>query len=172
MLVYLIASIQFISYLLSVPLCVAFCLTTRGGLRVGVGVGAFERRFAMKRARKTRKPPKLPRGGGGPGMGLALQTLRRLRGGGLTLRGSLCLGDAAATAVACGALRALGTALGARAGRVEIDVEPVFNDLAPRARLEGMIRARAGQIIAAAALSGIESINRRIAQWTDTPSKA
>lgn len=167
MLVYIVAAGEALFYLASVPLCAAFYLSLGDGLRFGSGLGAFERRFALRRARRN--------GGAGKGRGggrLAWRVLGRLRGMGVSLRGSLGLGDAAATALACGALRALGAAMAARAARVEIDVAPLFDAAEPRLELQGMIRARSGQIIAAAARSGIDELNRRIAKWTDTRLKA
>ena len=90
----------------------------------------------------------------------------------MRLEGRLCLGDAASTALACGALEALAAALGAALGRVELNVAPDFQDSALRAELWGMIRVRSGQIIVAAAQSGIDKLNGRIAQWISTRSKA
>lgn len=173
MIIYLIAVAEALVYLASIPLCVAVRVTTRGGARVGVGVGAFERRFAQRRARKASKPLSLPEGGKkGPGARLAWGVARRLRGAGVTLRGTLCLGDAAATALACGTLQALGAALGGGAARVTIDVRPRFDGMDVEARLQGMLRARTGQIILAAARCGVDSVNRRISQWTSIPSRA
>ena len=172
MLIYLVALLQSLLYFSAVPVCAAFCLTWRGGVRLGVGIGAFERRFALKMARKkSRLLTQTPNERDKTGFKLAWRTLRRLRGAGITLRGTLCLGDAAATALACGALDALGASFGAEAARVRIDVRPVFNAWEPEAALQGMIRARAGQIILAAAKGGMDSFKRRFAQWKDTPSK-
>ena len=169
MLVYLIALFQALMYLAAVPVCAAFCLSAGDGVRLGVGVSVFERRFALRRARRFDAfPPKKPKRRGGK---RAWGVLRNLRGLGVGLRGRLCLGDAAATALACGALRALAAALGTRARRVEIDIDPEFSSAEFRVELQGMIRVRAGQIITAAARSGFDKINRRVAQWTSTPSK-
>ena len=173
MLVWLVAIVQALGYLLAVPVCAAFCLSTAGGLRFGLGLGAFERRFALRRAwRASLKPKKRRNRREGHGATRAFRALGRLRGVGFSLRGSLGLGDAAATAMACGLLQALAAALGSRAARVEVDVVPLFNAAEPRAELQGMIRVRAGQIITATAVSYIEDLNRRIAKWTDIPSKA
>lgn len=171
MLIYIIAIADALIYLSAVPLCAAFCLTTAGGLRLGVGLGAFERRFALRRARRYRRlrlKAKRRRGS----LKRARYGLRLLRGAGISLRGSLNLGDAAATALACGTLRALASGLGLPADRLEIDVTADFSASGPLAELQGMIRVRAGQIITAAARSGIDDIVRRIEKWTDIPSKA
>ena len=79
---------------------------------------------------------------------------------------------AAATALACGALQALAAALSAQLGRASVDVVPDFGASAPEVALTGMLRLRAGQIIAAAARSGADNVSRRISKWTDTRSKA
>lgn len=169
MLILLVALAQSLFYLASVPVCAAFCLSARGGLRLGVGVSIFERRFALRRARRLDTLDKKPKKRGDARI---WRLLRRLRGMGLGLRGRLGLGDAAATALACGALRGLTAALGGRARRVEIDIAPVFCDSEVVVELSGMIRASAGQIITAIASIGIDDINRRIGKWKGIPSKA
>ena len=173
MLIYIVAAVEALAYLSAVPVCAAFSLSTEGGLRFGVGLGAFERRFALRRARRAsvsadKKPRR--RGRGDPKR--LWQMVSRLRGADIRLSGRLGLGDAAATAVACGALGALGTALGARAGRVRIDVAPRFDSCELSAELRGMIRARSGQIISAMASGQIDAISRRISKWKSIRSKA
>ena len=49
--VILTAIVETLLYLLSIPLCAAFTLTTAGGVRCGVGVSAFDPRQALRRAR-------------------------------------------------------------------------------------------------------------------------
>ena len=78
-----------------------------------------------------------------------LRLVMRLRFERVSVKGRLGLSDAAATALACGGLTALGSALRARSGSVEVDVAPAFDG--PRLELRGMVRARIGQIIVAAA---------------------
>ena len=147
-------------YLLSIPLNAAFTLNTAGGVRWGVGFSAFGAGAALRRARLCR-PVKKRRGRGG-----AKYAGRLLRGARIRVRGRLGLGDAAATALVCGALRAAG------GGRVTVDVAPVFSEAAPCLELQGMIRLRTGQIMTAIASTQIENIRRRIARWTDIRSKA
>jgi len=163
----LTAILETLFYLLSIPLNAAFALSTADGVRWGVGVSAFDLSPALRRARAYR-PVKRRRGGG------AMPPWRlvwHLRGARIRLRGRLGLGDAASTALACGALRGLASALAARAGRVEVDVTPVF---AGEVCLEltGMIRLRAGQIMTAIVKDQIDNIHRRIARWTSIPLKA
>ena len=163
------ALIELSIYLAAVPVCAAFSLSTEGGLRLGVGFSAFERRVALRRARRGR-PLRRPRSRTGPKR--FFKALKRLRGADIRLQGRLGLGDAAATATACGALAALAAALGGQLGRVRVDVAPLFDEAVPRIDLQGMIRVPSGQIISAIALNGANDIQRRIAQWTDIRLKA
>lgn len=155
----LAAIIETLIYLAAIPVSGAFVLSTANGLRYGVGVGVFGLRGALRRARRYRA-------GGKGGPGLSWDVVRRLRGARIRVRGALGLGDAASTALACGALRALG------AGRAVVDVTPVFDGDGLCLELQGMIRLRSGQIMWAMAMSQLENIRRRIARWTDTRLKA
>lgn len=159
--VYLIAGLEALFYLCAIPVCAAFRLNTESAEPFGAGVALFGVRPALRNA-KSKKG----------GARSALRVLLRLRGVSVTLRGSLDLGDAAATALACGALRAWFPALCVRADRVAVDVSPRFGGDGFSVELKGMIKARSGQIILAAARSGMDSINGRIAQWISTRSKA
>jgi len=153
------ALIESLIYLAAVPVNGAFVLSTSNGVRFGVGVSAFGLRGAVRRARRYRA-------GGKGGRGPSWDVVRRLRGARIRIRGRLGLGDAAATALACGALRALG------AGGAVVDVAPVFDGNGLCLELQGMIRLRSGQIIRAMAMSQLENIRRRIARWTNTRLKA
>ena len=155
----LAALVEALIYLAAIPVNGAFALSTANGLRFGVGMSAFGLRGAMRRARRYRA-------GGKGGPGLSWDVVRRLRGARICVAGRLGLGDAGATALACGALRALG------AGRAVVDVAPVFDGDGLCLELQGMIRLRSGQIIRAMAMSQLENIRRRIARWTDTRLKA
>ena len=170
MLIYLIAAIEALAYLTSVPVSVAFCLDSRKGL--GIGAGAFRSGAALRRAKRHMSAqPKPPKGRKG-GFARAVRLLKRLRLRSLSLRGEVTLGDAAATALACGALRALSPSIGIRAARVTVDISPRFDGKGPAVAIAGMIEARAGQIILAAARSGMDYLSGRIAPWTDIRSKA
>ena len=72
MIVYVIAAAQALGYLAAVPLYLALRLRVDDGVRLGVGVGAFERRFALKKA--AARPKKRRRR---HGAGLGLRCLRR-----------------------------------------------------------------------------------------------
>ena len=131
-------------------------------MRFGVGLSLFDRRAALRRARECRPVKKSRRGGASSAWRIAL----RLQGANIRVQGRLGLGDAAATALACGALRSL------NGRRVTVDVAPDFSSPAPCLELQGMIRLRTGQIMIAMAKRQIDSIRRRIDRWTDIPSKA
>lgn len=165
----LTAILETLLYLMSVPICVAFALSARDGLRFGIGVSAFERRAALRRAKqyrpmKKRRDKTVARSG--------WRIARSFRDASIRLQGRLGLGDAAATAIACGALNALAAALAAPGGRAVVDVTPVFSESTLCLELQGMIRFRTGQIMTAIARSQIENIRRRIASWTNIPLKA
>ena len=160
-----------------------------------MGFSAFERRFALNAA--LRRLARGPKPGKRPPVGRLAKALRRLKPE-ITLRGRLNLGDAAATALACGALRSLEAAqrgaapalwgvLSAQRGAasaqrgaapaqrgaapaLRLRVVPEFQG-EPGVELQGMIRARAGKIIYAALRGGIDEANGRIAQWKSTRLK-
>ena len=157
--VMIVAVVETLLYLLAVPFYWVFTLSAREGVRFGAGVSAFALRGAARRARRYRAVGK-------GGLGLSWDVLRRLRGARIRVRGRLGLGDAGTTALACGALRALG------AGRAAVDVTPVFDGDGLCLELQGMIRLRSGQIIRAMAVSRLDNIRRRIARWTDIRLKA
>lgn len=161
MLVYLVFLLEALVYLAAVPVCAAFCVSSERGLRAGAGIGLFQSRGALRRARREMLggPRRRRRGDYRQALGLA----RRLRLSRFCLRGQIGLGDAAATALVGGALAALlGAALRSRTDALEIRLAPDFSGEL-RVELRGMIRARAGQIMIAAAKGGIEEITGRIA---------
>ena len=171
MIVYLVAAAQALYYLGAVPLCLAVCVQTRRGPRFAVGLSAFERRFALRSAlRRIRsgQPGKRRRKGRSPSVWL-YRMLRHLRADEIRLRGTVCLGDAAATAMVCGGLRGLESALAGAAPRVRLRVDPVFQG-APDVDIQGMIRVRTGQIIRAALRGALKTAKERIAQWTSAQS--
>ena len=159
---YLIAVLETLFYLCSIPVRAAFRLNTESAAPFGAGVGLFHARPATRGPKPKRRV----------GTGAVLRMLRRLRFASITLRGSVNLGDAAATALACGALRALSPSIGIRAARVTVDISPRFDGKGPAVALAGTIEARVGQIILAAARSGMDYLSGRIAPWTDIRSKA
>ena len=161
MLIYLVALAQSLIYLAAVPVCGAFCVSSRGGLRAGSGAAVFRGRDALRRARRAMAQRTKRRQSPAPDLKRVFNLVKRMRLARITLRGTLSLGDAAATALACGALTSLAASLRGRAEALEIRVAPDFSGEA-RLELQGMIRARAGQIMLAAARSGIDEIRGRI----------
>ena len=161
MLVYIVFLLESLVYLAAVPVCAAFCVSSDHGLRSGAGIGVFRSRGALRRARRAMLSGRRRRRRGGHRWALSLA--RRLRLSRFCLRGQIGLGDAAATALASGALTSLlGAALRSRTDALEIRLAPDFSG-ALRVELRGMIRARAGQIMIAAAKGGINEITGRIA---------
>ena len=146
MLIYFVALIEALAYASAVPICVAFCLSLRDGLLVGAGIGAFDSRGALQRARRRMARGMRRRARARVNARQALGTLKRLK-----------------FERVCGGVTALASALRGRAASLEVDVAPLFDADAPTAELRGMIRARAGQIILAAARSGVSYISGRIA---------
>ena len=162
-LVPLIAALDALYCLANVPLCLAFRVEWRGGLRSGAGLAPFDERAARRKALRA-----MGTGGrkGGPSPKAILSILRRARPA-LSASVTLSLGDAAATALLCGALNALGGALRG----VSLNATPDFGgSLAFCA--QGMVTARAGHIMAAATRYGVKQIIRRMKAWTSTPSRA
>lgn len=161
MIVYLIAVLESLAYLAAVPVCAVFCVSGEGGLKAGAGVGAFRARGALRRARRAMAGGRRRRRQRGE-VKRALALLRRLKLTRISLRGQLGLGDAAATALLSGALTALAAALRGRTKRLDLRLSPDFSGEL-RVELRGMICARAGQIMLAAAQSGFNEITGRIA---------
>ena len=157
MLVYAVAILEALGYLCAVPVCVAFCVDGEGGLRAGAAAGTFSARAALRRARRQMDGRRRHRGRPGVPVKRLLKLLKRLRFERVSLKGALGLSDAAATALLCGAITSLGAALRGRAASLELDVAPAFDG--PRAELQGIIRARVGQIILAAIYAPL-SLNR------------
>ena len=149
MIVYLVAAAQALFYAARVPLIFALCLRTSGEPSFGFGLGAFRRRGALRRALKPSPEKRRPRAkkkrrDGGYG----LKLLRRLRPGRLSLEGTLCLGDAAATALACGAICALAELLPSdRPARVR--VTPDFDGEIPRCALNLTATLSLGRLLLA-----------------------
>lgn len=159
--VYFVFLVESLFYLAAVPVCAAFCVSSADGLRAGAGIGVFVGRGAYKRAQRAMAGARRRRRRGD--YRRALGIARRLRLSRFSLRGRLGLGDAAATALASGALTALvSAALRNRTDALEIRLAPDFSG-APRVELRGMIRVPAGQIILAAAKGGVNEIFGRIA---------
>lgn len=156
--VYLVALAESLAYLCAVPVCVALRLTAGSvpgarppsggdpGLRLGVGAGVFASRGAIRRAERRQAPLAAHGNRRGPEL---WPLLRRLSIERVRLEGRLCLGDAAATALACGAVNAL-------AGAVPVErpaqsrVLPDFAAADAYCALRATLRFRAGALLLAA----------------------
>ena len=166
MLVTLVAALEALVYLNAVPLNLAVCLSGGDSLRFGAGLSLFERRTALRRAQRRSVKPRKRRRRGKPGMArrrlrAGLRFARQLRLEDARLTGRVCLGDAAATALVCGSIGALGSALKGPSPVVRLDVRPDFSG-DPGVELQGMLRARAGQIMLAAMKSAWHAMIDRI----------
>ncbi len=170
--VYLVALVDALAYLGAVPVCLAFCAEGGAVPRFGVGLAAFDEAAALRRARRDMARPSPRARRRKVGSPLVWRILKNLRPDRFALWGRLGLGDAAATALACGALRALAAALGLRALESEVELAPDFSAGSPRVNVRGMLRARAGQIIIAAARGETANKKERFIPWTDARSKA
>ena len=153
MIVYVVALLEALVYLAAIPVDL---VVSADGLTARAAVSAFGLR------------PRPGGGkGGGPGFSEVWPVLRRLRFERVALTGQVSLGDAAATALLCGALNGAGRCLRARPDRLHVAVTPVFSgDI--RVELRGMLRARTGRI----ALAIVQSRKGRIMEWINTRSKA
>lgn len=182
MIVPLAAAAVALFYLNAIPVHLALCLRlgTNGGF--GAGVSVFEPRFALRQARrrqgKEMKPPAFLKDVDWPAAieaGFrALQSLSgHIRVDRIRLFGYFGFGDAALTALVCGGLTALGTALRCASGRdVRLNLTPDFSGGPLRAELNGMISVRVGHIMLAALLGVYQYGTRRLKEWTSTPLKA
>ena len=169
MIVPLFALLDALFYLAHVPLCLAFCLEWRDGPRAGAGLTVFDPAAARRQARRRMFRGKARKKRHARRWRTALRILGRAKPR-VDVTGRLCLGDAAATALACGGLNALGRALAGPLPGLRLDVAPAF-DGGLRASAQGMVTLEAGHIITAAARCGMEQIIGRINTWKSAPSK-
>lgn len=163
-----IAALDALIYLYHLPLHLAFCLAWRDGLRTGSGLAPMSAGAAMAKAVRAMGGEKGPRGRG-PLRRLARELLGRTRIDAANLTGRLSLGDAAATALACGALEALGSGLRAALPCLEVRLQPDFGGDSVYLEARGMLTVRAGHIMTAAARHALDTSIRRMKAWTSTP---
>ena len=171
-----------IFYLSAVPLKIAFVLRAGEKFGFGVGVSAFEGRFARAAAeknigRKSRRRSKkisLNRIVLKSILKSARHILRHARLEAFSARGSVSLGDAALTALVCGAAGSVLAAVSAPAqARIECALQPDFSSpgIALAGEVSGIVSLRAGHIMLAALIGAIDYGNGRLSQWTDTRLK-
>ena len=185
MIVPFIAAGTALFYLSAVPVKIAFDLRAGEKTGWGAGVSAFEGRFARAAARrrlaKEKKRPKRKLPAKINRLQLlksALKTgkyiLRHLQVNAFSARGALSLGDAALTALVCGAAGSLITALAAATDvRFECALQPDFSNpkIALAGEISGIVTLRAGHIMLAALIGAIDYGNGRLSQWIDTRLK-
>ncbi|MGX8705649.1 MAG: hypothetical protein ACSW8J_03625 [bacterium] len=148
MLVYFVAVIEMLFYLLAVPVRVMLRVK---GLRAETKVTLFD----ISLPRKKRGSRKI------------LHVIRNMRFDRIVLTGRVSLGDAAATALMCGSLEGLTRCLAGRVKYLRVEVHPVFsNEL--MFDIKGIIRARTGQIMWAA----LREMKGRIQPWTSIRLRA
>ena len=151
-------------YLYNLPLKFAFVWRAH---RFGFGFGIFERRAALRRAEKRlgeSKPPK-KRMKFTPGrLKFAAQTgarlLARLKVESFSARLLIGAGDAARTALLCGAVMGVGHALRGAADTGRVDIRPEFAGNCFEGEIRGVVALRAGDILSAAALGALENIRQ------------
>ena len=173
MLYALIALMQTLFYLAAVPLHLAVLIQGAPGPRLAAGLAPFSPAAAARRARRALKAPPKPKKARHSGGRAALRTLFKARKDAeILLTGQVALGDAAATALACGALNGLGAALRGALPRLRVDVRPDFSASDVRAVFRGMIRLRAGQIMLALFRAEWELVKGRFFPWKGNRSRA
>ena len=167
MIVSLAAWVVGLAYLAAVPLKIAFVLRAEAGPRFAVGFAAFEGRFARRAAEARLGKPKRPKKkrrvpwSSLPELGRAARFL--LRHVELVARVRVGFGDAALTALLCGALAALFR--GARAAsdaRLRADVAPDFSAGRLTGEITGIATVRAGHIMLSALIGAVDLTQGRL----------
>lgn len=161
---YFAAAVMLGIYLYNLPLKFAFVWRAH---RFGFGFGIFEIRAALRQAEKRlgeayspKKSVKLtPRR-----LKYAAQTgtrlLARLKIESFSARLLIGAGDAARTALLCGAVMSLGHALRGAADNGNVDVRPDFSGSCFEGEIRGIVALRAGDMFSAAALGALRRIRR------------
>lgn len=169
-------------YISAIPLHIAFRLRVGPDSFFGIGISAFEPRFALRKSLKKQPfninlPPLFKK----PDFPDALSSAFRFFKYALThikierirLDGVFGCDDAALTALVCGGVTAVGNALRCSTGReIRFSLHPDFSGGAFRTELTGMISMRLGHIMLAALLGAYQYGSRRLKEWTSIPLKA
>ena len=172
-----------IFYICFIPVKVALRLEIGEKILFSSGAAVFESRFAIRAAEKKAYDESKRPGLFGRWLKAAADSrklsasfvsfrhfLRRMCIEELSAQGALSLPDAAQTAMACGAAKALAAAL-QRFSQIRIDLRPDFSAGHSRALIIGMFSISAGHIILAAIKGIAHYIKGGIAQWKNTRSK-
>lgn len=149
----------------AVPVKFALALHLNETIGFGAGISLFSNRRALRSARDKQKPWKWKHPAGKPDLRRLLRAawhaaaylLRHIRIPVLRIDGSLALGDAAHTALFCGALQSIGGMLPA----AQVQLQPDFSSVHSNAQLICIISLRTGHIILAALLGAWHYFSRR-----------
>lgn len=151
-------------YLYNLPLKFAFIWRAHC---FGFGFGIFEKRAALRHAEKRlgKSKPGKKRISPTPGrLKFAAQAgarlLARLEIESFSARLLIGAGDAARTALICGAVMGLGHALRGTADSGQVDVRPEFAKSCFEGEIHGVVALRAGDIFSAAALSALKNLRQ------------
>ena len=144
---YLAAALMIIIYMYNLPLTVALVWRDEGG---AAGISVLDIRFALNSARK--KIGKKTGAGNKnkkkkPDTETAIRLFRRMRLEYFSARLAVGTGDAAQTALLCGALRALGGALAGAAEYGEADIRPDFSGKAFRGEVGAVFSLKLGKAL-------------------------
>lgn len=149
-------------YMYNLPLKFAFVWRAH---RFGFGVGIFEIRAALRRAEKRRdapEPPKKRMELTPARLKFAVQTIARLLAHIkieiFDARLLIGTGDAAHTALICGAAMGLGHALRGAADHGRVDIRPEFAGSCFEGEIRAVAALRAGDMLSAALLGALKSI--------------
>jgi len=173
----MVAAAVTLFYLSAIPIHVAVRLRIGANRFFGIGVSAFEPRFALRHSQSPLNP-----GGKTPGflknlswpdaLRAARYAASHLRIDRIHLEGTFGSDDAALTALVCGGAMSIGNALRCATGReIFFRLRPDFSGGSLRVELAGMISVRVGHIMLAALLGAYQYGSRRLKEWTSIPLK-
>ena len=175
------AAIVFLIYFFCIPVVLAVRIRTTPTPGFGAGIALFEGRFALRQAEKRinakKKRSSRIKIFSGMEKSSALRTLKYLlrhtKIENLSLRGSIGMDDAAATALICGGAEAVKAAMLPFdwAKRISLDLSPDFSGGRSEIEFTGMFSMRAGHIICTALRCAVYLAKGRTAKWKSTRLK-
>ena len=166
----MVAAAVLLFYAAAIPVHIAFRLQTDADVPFRFGISLFVPRRPLKSVRQNKKRFRFPIKLHPADAFFAAKTaLRQLKIDRITLSGEFGSGDAAATALICGSISAIGCMICKRAA---LRLTPDFSADRLRVDLTGMISLRAGHIMTAALLGAFQYGLRRFKAWTGIPLKA
>ena len=166
----MVAAAVLLFYAAAIPVHITFRLQTDADVPFRFGISLFEPCRSFKPVQRREKRFRLPGKLHPADAFLSVKTaLKRLRIERIILNGSFGSGDAAATALICGSISAIGCMICKYAA---LRLTPDFSADRLRVDLTGMISLRAGHIMTAALFGAIQYGSRRFKAWTGIPLKA